>query len=151
MQLSIGGKMSIYYVNHLSEVIKEMKEDETLIIGRKEYYACLLTANKNREIIEEKALGINLYVSRYNPKINKFGSLHIKLDKENQVKLTVPAEATYDVSVYEVLTKPARITMRKHKLTPNSSIKIKLEERSALDLYIEVEEDSFYLGSIELR
>jgi hypothetical protein len=95
MQLSIGGKMSIYYVNHTSKVIKEIKEKETLIIGREGWFACLLTADETQKIIDKKALELNLYVSRYNPAINKFGSLHIKLDKENQVKLTVPAEATH--------------------------------------------------------
>jgi hypothetical protein len=143
--------MSIYYVNHPSKVIKEIKEKETLIIGREGYFACLLTANKNQEIIDKKALEVNLYVSRYDPKINKFGSLHITLDKENQVKLTVPVGATYDVSVYEVLTKPARIARREYNLKPNSSINIELKEGSALDLYIKVEKDLVYLGSLEPR
>ena len=151
--------MSIYYVNYLNkgkkeleleELKREIKEGETLIIGRKEYFACLLIEYE-RKIIEEKVLGVNLYVSRYNPEINKFGSLHIKLNEENKVELTVPAQATNDVYVNEVITRPTRLPKIKHILKPNSSIRIELYENSALDLYIGAEQNSLYVGSIERR
>jgi hypothetical protein len=151
--------MTIYYINYLNkgkkeleleELKREIKEGETLIIGRKEYFACLLIEYE-RKIIEEKVLRVNLYVSRYNPEIKKFGSLHIKLNEENKVELTVPAQATNDVYVNEVITRPTRLPKRKHILKPNSSITIELYENSALDLYIGAEEDSLYVGSIERR
>jgi hypothetical protein len=41
--------------------------------------------------------------------------------------------------------------MREYNLKPNSSINIELKEGSALDLYIKVEKDLFYLGSLEPR
>jgi hypothetical protein len=151
MKLFIGGKMRIYYINYLSkELMREIKKDETLIIGRKGWFACLLR-KRGGEIIEEVGLGINTCVSRYNPEIKKFGSLHITLDKEKQVRLTVPLEATYDVYVNEVITKPIRLRRRKYEVKPNSSITIELDEGSALDLYVGGEDYFFYVGSIELR
>jgi hypothetical protein len=130
-----------------NEVEREIKKGETLIISRKKVCDVYLLIMFKDKIIEELNLGItNIFVSRYNPEINKFGSLHITLNNDNQVKLTVPKEATNEVYIRN------RYKEVETKLAPNSETIIELDKNnSAFDLYVGYNDIDFYVGSIEVK
>jgi len=122
------------------------KEKEGLIVGRKGYTVHLIKTLYGTPIDEIDTGIVNLAVSRYNPSIGKYGSLHIELSEDKRVlRLYNPKAAINSVYFEE------RETGKQWELTPGSEYFFAENKESTLDIYVGELSEPYYVGTLRIK